>query len=750
MEALKDELEKVYNHIERNEYKGGANGRIDDMEVMPCMCKLEPGDDPQMACGETSDCINRALFLECSADDCPCGYYCQNRRFWNMQYAPMQIIKTELKGFGLRALKNIKKGQFVIEYVGEVITQSMFIKRVREYSESGAKHFYFMSIKSDEVIDAYKKGNSARFMNHSCVPNCELQKWVVGSQIRMGFFAVMDVAEGEELTFDYKFERYGAEPQICYCGHSACKGIIGGQQKTVVGLEGRDDDEYDEEEEKLAVKPRRSKSLSDGEEDYEESNKVVDYQGLQTVEAVKVMVKLLLYSTSKPTKLIRLLHKLELTQNPAMQRKFLQYHGLLVLKSCLVHHCKSNVSICYQIMRILKIFPPVTRNSIIDCKIEDVMRKFVDPENGHPPSIVESAQELLDTWATYSTVYRIPKKALAMPDPQQQQLAENGSKRTASDNASVSNNQQNANQPTTSVFSAADLVQSNKRGKYEALRGNSAIFEEGSNSRNGSNSSLNGSSVGGGGGLPSRPITGGGGSSGNLFANLPSGQSPRSAAGMYAQSPRNNFNIDGSGSLGATGPSPLGMGSRIVEHVMDTLPNGWKTAKNDDGRIYYYHVETKETRWDFPRDVTANGPATPGGFESANGNSLAVGGLVQESKAKSSIIEGMSESEIDAIVQKAMAGSLATPDAVEAVKALRAFISEIVIKTLSKHKEELGSEKFKKVARKITHTILEKEAKLQKMDKSSGPSEETKAKIKKYTKKCYESFLAGEKAKKLK
>ncbi|KAI8621094.1 hypothetical protein BC830DRAFT_1095729, partial [Chytriomyces sp. MP71] len=708
---LKDELAEVYHHIERNEYKGGANGRIDDMEVMPCTCKMDPGDDPQLACGDASDCINRALFLECSADDCPCGYYCQNRRFWNMQYAPIKVIKTELKGYGLKAMKHIKKGQFIIEYVGEVITQSMFLKRVREYSETGAKHFYFMSIKTDEVIDAYKKGNHARFMNHACFPNCELQKWVVGSQIRMGFFAIMDVAEGEELTFDYKFERYGAEPQICYCSHPSCKGIIGGQQKSVFSLEGQDD--YDEEEEKLSAKPRRSKSLSD-DEDYDSSQRV-ENQGLQTVEAVKSMVKLLLYSTSKPAKLIRLLHKLEATQNTAMQHKFLQYHGLAVLKSCLSHYCKSNVSICYQILRILKAFPKVTRNSILDSKIEDVVRKFVDPHNGAAASVVESAQELLDLWSTFSMVYRIPKKT--MQELQQQSDVNGGIKRASNESSSYNSysnygNNSNSGGTTSSsaVFSAADLLQSSKRGKFD--RNGSNHNDDSLNSRSLSTSSLASS-----------------GSNGAFNSASPRG---------YVPSPRD-------GSTGMV-PSPLGLSSKMVESVLDALPKGWKSARNNEGRIYYYNMETKESRWDYPRDVNGSGDSHGvGGVGSGTGGDGS-GFAPQEPKVRSSMIEGMSEAEIDAIVQRALAGNLATPDAVEAMKNLRAFISEIVVKTLSKHKSELGNEKFKKVARKITHQILEKEAKLQQASPSNvKPTEETKAKIKKFTKKCYESFLESEK-----
>ncbi|KAJ1567124.1 histone methyltransferase set2, partial [Cladochytrium tenue] len=218
--ASPEEYLSRFTLIAENQYRGGASGRA-DMEFAACFCKYDPDRDSRaMACGDESDCINRVLFLECAPDDCPCGEYCLNQRFRKKEYAPFQVIKTQKKGFGLRATAPIKSHQFVIEYCGEVLPSSMFSKRVHEYSQSGVTHFYFMSLKSDEIIDAYQKGNLARFMNHSCAPNCELQKWVVGSQLRMGLFALRDIKEGEELTFDYKFERYGAEPQICYCGET--------------------------------------------------------------------------------------------------------------------------------------------------------------------------------------------------------------------------------------------------------------------------------------------------------------------------------------------------------------------------------------------------------------------------------------------------------------------------------------------------------------------------------------------------
>ncbi|KAJ3067742.1 histone methyltransferase set2 [Podochytrium sp. JEL0797] len=734
---LTQELTKVYTHIERNEYKGGAKGRIEDMEVMPCMCayqngerfgtllmflmfKTNPGDDPEMACGESSDCINRALFLECSADDCPCGYNCQNRRFWNKQYAPIRVIKTELKGYGLKATKALKRGQFVIEYCGEVIPQSMFLKRVREYSETGAKHFYFMSIKTDEVIDACKKGNIARFMNHSCVPNCELQKWVVGNQIRMGFFTVSDVAAGEELSFDYKFERYGAEPQICYCGHSECKGVIGGQQKTVINIKEEDDDEIDEEEEKLTAKPRRARSGSDDEDNYGDDR---EERGLQTVEAVKSFVKVMLYSTSKPTKLIRLLQKLEATQSVTMQRKFLQYHGLLVLKNCLAQHSKSNVSICYQTMRILKNMPPISRNAIVDSRIEDLVKKIVESQNS-TYSVVDIGQELLETWSKFTTVYRIPKKASQPTDTSSSNSDTNSLKRSP-------DNQSDRPTPSSVSTSSAGAAAANffyKRGKYES---NSSILSPRSSSTSTED-------------LANRfdPLT----VRSNSISSLP----PRpSTLGQQQQQRPGSFEYGRSNSTPSLNPDnggSMGANSRVVESVLDTLPKGWKVAKNDEGRLYYYNHALAMSRWDFPRDAATEG--SPGEISVGSASAAAV---VPEVRVKSSMIEGMDEADIEAIVQRATAmGGFSSPKDEEAsIKLLRGRISELVVKTLSRYRETLGSDKFKKVARSCTHAILEREIRHKTVnDHKNGLSDDVKVAMKKSAHKFYKSFVEVEKKKK--
>lgn len=90
-------------------------------------------------------------------------------------------------------------------------------------------------------------------MNHSCVPNCQTQKWIVKSQMRIGIFAIKDIHPNSELTFDYKFELFGKEKsaQLCFCGEATCKGIIGSsksKKSSINSLETSSEEEYEEED----------------------------------------------------------------------------------------------------------------------------------------------------------------------------------------------------------------------------------------------------------------------------------------------------------------------------------------------------------------------------------------------------------------------------------------------------------------------------------------------------------------------
>ena len=77
------------------------------------------------------------------------------------------------------------------------------------------------------MIDVGPMGNIARFMNHSCDPNAESQKWTVACDTRVGLFTNKDVPAGAELTFNYQLEAAGETMKHCLCGSTNCSGWIG-------------------------------------------------------------------------------------------------------------------------------------------------------------------------------------------------------------------------------------------------------------------------------------------------------------------------------------------------------------------------------------------------------------------------------------------------------------------------------------------------------------------------------------------
>ncbi|KAI8846066.1 hypothetical protein BC829DRAFT_491527 [Chytridium lagenaria] len=174
----------------------------------------------------------------------------------------------------------------------------------------------------------------------------------------------------------------------------------------------------------------------------------------------------------------------------------------------------------------------------------------------------------------------------------------------------------------------------------------------------------------------------------------------------------------------STNSAPNSLSSPRVEGLAELpLPKSWRTAQAE-GKTYYYNVITRKTQWEFPAERTSS----------------------EDIRTLSSIVEGVSEAEIEAIVKQAQAaavnnaaGNQSASGGVEELRRNCVNIckgSEVVVKTLSKYKSEMDPEKFKKLARKITHQILEKEAKKQPIPTSV--SEEMKAKIKKFAKAAIE------------
>lgn len=162
----------------------------EDLEENICGCS--PDDVDPCGPANVKSCVNYAMQYECNGH-CPAKEKCQNQRFAKRQYPKLQLKLFESKGWGLIALENIKCNTFIIEYVGEVIDSDEFHRRFQQSVRDKAENFYFLRIENGLYIDSGIRGNDARFINHSCEPNCDPQKWTVDGQTRIGLFASQDI-----------------------------------------------------------------------------------------------------------------------------------------------------------------------------------------------------------------------------------------------------------------------------------------------------------------------------------------------------------------------------------------------------------------------------------------------------------------------------------------------------------------------------------------------------------------------------
>lgn len=191
-----------------------------------CMCK--EGDECK------DGCMNRAMNVECSRK---CHASCTNQRISKRQYAKTKTALTiDNRGWGLVAKEDIKAGSLIIEYCGEVVTEEVCDARLQEAKKKGITNFYMFRMENDLVIDASECGNNARFVNHSCSPNCITQKWYIGNALRAGIFAKRDIPANTELTYDYNFLGYweAGKAQPCLCGSKNCSKFLGQRPKKVV------------------------------------------------------------------------------------------------------------------------------------------------------------------------------------------------------------------------------------------------------------------------------------------------------------------------------------------------------------------------------------------------------------------------------------------------------------------------------------------------------------------------------------
>jgi SET domain-containing protein len=127
------------------------------------------------------------------------------------------------------AARDIAAGERIIEYVGRRITHDDADAQVCEDDSARRHHTFLFAVDDDIVIDARHEGNEARYINHSCDPNCE----VLIARRRVFIHAGRDIAEGEELAYDYWYttdERYTIDDlrriYPCRCGSPKCRGTL--------------------------------------------------------------------------------------------------------------------------------------------------------------------------------------------------------------------------------------------------------------------------------------------------------------------------------------------------------------------------------------------------------------------------------------------------------------------------------------------------------------------------------------------
>ncbi|XP_046637782.1 histone-lysine N-methyltransferase 2C-like isoform X5 [Daphnia pulicaria] len=132
------------------------------------------------------------------------------------------LARSKIQGLGLYAARDIEKHTMVIEYIGEMIRAELAECREKRY-EAANRGIYMFRLDEQRVIDATLCGGLARYINHSCGPNCVAEAVEVERDLRIIIFASRRIARGEELSYDYKFDIEDDHKIPCLCGAASCR-----------------------------------------------------------------------------------------------------------------------------------------------------------------------------------------------------------------------------------------------------------------------------------------------------------------------------------------------------------------------------------------------------------------------------------------------------------------------------------------------------------------------------------------------
>jgi SET domain-containing protein len=147
---------------------------------------------------------------------------------WKEEPNPyLEVRESKIQGKGAFALRDIRKGTRLIEYLGQRISWRTADKRYDD-EKMGRHHTFLFTVDDKTCIDAAVNGNEARFLNHSCDGNCE----AITDRKRIFIEARKNIKAGEELLYDYQYERTEDHTEedekfyACRCGSKNCRGTI--------------------------------------------------------------------------------------------------------------------------------------------------------------------------------------------------------------------------------------------------------------------------------------------------------------------------------------------------------------------------------------------------------------------------------------------------------------------------------------------------------------------------------------------
>ena len=139
----------------------------------------------------------------------------------------IQTRRSGVHGKGVFAVQDIAEGETLIEYLGQIISWPEAQER-HPHDPTDPNHTFYFHIDETRVIDALVGGNSSRWINHACAPNCEADE--AGGRIFIK--ALRNIKAGEELNYDYGLiidQRYSPKLKAeypCWCGAKSCRGTL--------------------------------------------------------------------------------------------------------------------------------------------------------------------------------------------------------------------------------------------------------------------------------------------------------------------------------------------------------------------------------------------------------------------------------------------------------------------------------------------------------------------------------------------